>query len=99
MTVRATAISLCLLAFCRVAAAGPFERKLDLVERGNSEYARNNFEKALEAYEKAEELVSNRPLLHFNRGAALYKLGRHREAREAFQRALGVKDPQMKKRI
>jgi tetratricopeptide (TPR) repeat protein len=79
-------------------ASDPFAREFDRVEKGNRQYGRQHFDRALELYEQAEQEVVREPRVHFNRGAALFKLGRPQEAREAYLRASGIEDPGMKKR-
>jgi Ca-activated chloride channel family protein len=78
-------------------AIDPFSRELDSVEAGNQSYGEQHFDRALDLYEQAEQEVAQEPRVHFNRGAALFKLGRPKEAREAYLRASGIEDPGMKK--
>ncbi len=96
-------ITACLLPLAAMLAgpargAGPFDRKLEMVEEGNQAFAEQHFQKALESYEQAEQQLVDQPRIHFDRGGALYKLGRHREARESYLRAMGVDDMEVKKR-
>lgn len=80
------------------AAAGLFERKVEVVEEGNRAFAEQHYQQALESYERAEQQLVQQPRIHFDRGGALFKLGRHQEAREAYLRAMGEEDPEIKKR-
>jgi Ca-activated chloride channel homolog len=79
------------------AAFDLFSRALDRVEKGNKLYQDQHYEKALEEYERAEQEVEQEPRIHFNRGSALFKLGRAKEARETFMRAMGIEEPELKK--
>jgi len=92
-----TMTGLCLLISAPAWAFDPFARELDSVEAGNNSYTEQHFDQALEKYEQAEQEVEQEPRVHFNRGAALFKLGRPKEAREAYLRASGLEDPGMKK--
>ena len=65
-----------------VQASDLFLRSLPSVEQGNQHYVQQDYQKALESYEQAETELDREPRIHFNRGNALYKLGRTKEARE-----------------
>lgn len=92
-----TITGLLLLASAPAWAFDPFARELDSVEAGNQSYAEQHFDQALDQYEQAELEVEQEPRVHYNRGAALFKLGQPKEAREAYLRASGLEDPGMKK--
>lgn len=79
-------------------AAELFSRRLEPVEKGNRLYHQQHFDQALDRYEQAEQQLEREPRIHFNRGAALYKLGRPKDAREAFLRATGTDNPELKKK-
>lgn len=66
------------------AGADPFE----LVRQGNAAFANNDFTKALELYEEAEGRITDPGLVAFNKGAALYRLGRFRDAELHYRRSL-----------
>lgn len=68
-------------------ALGPFEKNHPLVQEGAEAYERGDYETALARFEGARKELPNSPALEFNRGSALYKLGRHEEAKAAFRRA------------
>ena len=87
----------CLLAPAPAEAFDPFAREQESVEAGNNSFTEQHFDQALDLYEQAEQEIEQEPKIHFNRGAALFKLGRPKEAREAYLRASGLEDPQMKK--
>jgi Ca-activated chloride channel family protein len=93
----ATLIGFCLLVSAPAWAFDPFAREQESVEAGNNSYTEQHFDQALDLYEQAELEVEQEPKIHYNRGAALFKLGRPKEAREAYLRASGLDDPQMKK--
>jgi tetratricopeptide (TPR) repeat protein len=88
---------ICLLISAPVWAFDPFAREQESVEVGNQSYTEQHFDQALDLYEQAELEVKQEPRIQFNRGAALFKLGRPKEAREAYLRASGLEDPGMKK--
>ncbi len=52
----------------------------ELVRRGNTAYERGEFDQAVQAYQKAEQRTTDPGLVAFNKAAALYQLGRYREA-------------------
>src|SRR5262249_34392419 len=61
-------------------AASPFSDAEDLLHQGNTAFARGDYETALGYYRQAEGQIADPGLLAFNEAAALYKLGRYREA-------------------
>ena len=58
------------------------------IRRGNRCLRRRDFAGAAEAYEQALTLRPNAHVVRFNLGIALYKAGRKREGREAWQAVL-----------
>jgi Ca-activated chloride channel family protein len=85
--------------FTAKAWASPFESPVYPVTQGNQSYADKKYEEALEKYESVEEQLTGEARLQFNRGDALFMLQRFKEAREAYLRATGSEDPDLKKRI
>lgn len=61
-------------------SAAPASRALDLVRAGNEAFARGDFALAVDRYNQAEERITDPGLVAFNQAAALYRLGRYREA-------------------
>lgn len=59
-----------------------------LVAEGNQNYTAEDYQGALDAYEKAAEAAPESPLPDYNRGAALYQLGEYENAKAAFQDAV-----------
>ena len=57
----------------------------------NQALADGKIEEALAQYDAAEQLMPGRPLLAYNKGVALGKLGRHEEALAALDKALELK--------
>ncbi len=71
---------------------GLFSRADPRVGAANDAYAKGKYDDALRGYEQAELDAPNSPVLDFDRGNALYKLGRRDEARSAYQSALAAQD-------
>lgn len=65
-----------LLALLAVSADTPD----DATRRGNAAFTRGDYEAALAWYERAEERTTDPGLVAFNEAAALYRLGRYRDA-------------------
>jgi Ca-activated chloride channel family protein len=67
----------------------------DLIRRGNAEFGQENFAAAVDWYNRAEDSAPDPGLVACNEAAALYHLGRYREAelhyRYARQEATGVR--------
>jgi tetratricopeptide (TPR) repeat protein len=61
-------------------AAAPVLRSEDLVRQGNAAFERGDFAGAVELYARAEERTTDPGLIAFNEAAALYQLGRYRDA-------------------
>ena len=60
----------------------------DFLRQGNDAFAQQEYEAALKFYEQAETLTLDPGQLSFNRAAAYYRLGRHKEAIECYRRCL-----------
>jgi tetratricopeptide (TPR) repeat protein len=68
--------------------AAPDDSMEDLVRQGNAAYARKDYSAAVDFYERAEERAVDPGLIAFNKAAALYRLGRYREAELCYRRCL-----------
>ena len=79
-------------------ALGPFEANPPGVERGMKAYDEGRFADALREFTAAEQEAPGHPALEYNRGNALYRLGRYDEAREAYKRASEAAGPGLKER-
>ena len=79
-------------------ALGPFEANPPGVERGLKAYDEGHFEDALKAFQDAEREAPGNPALEYNRGNALYRLGRFDEARESYRRAADSAGTSLKER-
>lgn len=64
------------------------------VERGNRLYRAGQYAEAVEAYTAALEDGDDGPVLRYNLGTALLKLGRFQEAEEHLRAALDVVEPE-----
>jgi Ca-activated chloride channel family protein len=69
-------------------SASPARDAENLVRMGNEAFLRGDFEQALDAFGRAEEFTTDPGLVALNEGAALYRLGRFREAEWHYLRAL-----------
>ncbi len=74
----------------------PFSQEDQRVKTANQEYSAGKYDEALRGYEEALRDHPNAPELQFDRGNALFKLGRQAEAREAYLSALAAKDSSLK---
>jgi Ca-activated chloride channel family protein len=73
-----------------------FERPDPNVEEGNRLLAQGKAEEALRAYDRVTETLKDEPIVRFDRGTALYQLGRFVDAQKEFERATEGGDPQLK---
>ncbi len=81
-------VALVLLWSSAAFAFSPLEKNLDAVDEGMQAYEQGDFERALEAFDRAQKEKGTDPRVAYNRGLALHKLGRADEAKQAFTRAL-----------
>lgn len=65
--------------------AGPLERDHPLVQQGREAYLAGRYEDALKAFDEAKKDRPHDPTVDFNRGDALAKLGRVKDAQEVFR--------------
>ena len=65
----------------------------DLNEAGKAAYSRGDYEAAERLFARAIADQPREPLLHYHRAAALTKLGRWRDAYQAYEAALALKPP------
>ncbi len=82
----AIGLSALLAAGPQALALGPLQRNHPIVERGLKAYEAGRYDEALRAFEDAKKELPSSAVLEFNRGNALYKLGRKDEAKEAYRR-------------
>ncbi len=92
---RALAIGLlpgsCLLGAPEALALGPLERNPPRVAEGLRAYDEGRYEDALHDFEVAQQQLPDSAALEYDKGNALYRLNRHDEARQAYQRAAEMK--------
>jgi tetratricopeptide (TPR) repeat protein len=69
-------------------ASTPGEEALDFARRGDEAFDQGRYAEALNCYAKAEEETIDPGLIALNEGAALYRLGRFREAEQHYARCL-----------
>ena len=62
------------------------------ITAGNKLYEQKQYDKAIEEYSKAEDEGLNADILSFNKGTALYKQGKYKEALDAFTNSLITED-------
>ena len=60
----------------------------EYINIGTSFFIKNHFDRALEIYEKIIQLNPDIPIVHFNSGIVLSKLGRDKEAAGAFRKVI-----------
>ena len=69
-------------------SAAPLADAEALVRQGNAAFAKGAYTSAVDAYTKAEEHIADPGLVAFNKGTALYRLGRYRDAELHFRRSM-----------
>ena len=69
-----------------------------IVNQGNKFFREGKYDTALSYYNQAELLSPENPVIKFNKGVALYKLGRMDEAEKSLLGALKTKNPVLKQR-
>jgi Ca-activated chloride channel family protein len=79
-----TSLALALLAVGLISAV-PAKTVEDLVYQGNAAFERGDFATAVDYYTRAETRVVDPGLVALNKAAALYRLGRYREAELSYQ--------------
>jgi Ca-activated chloride channel family protein len=79
-------VALCVCAAVTAGAAWA-ESPGRLVSKGNKQYDKKDFAKALELYDRASVKAPESAIVAFNRGDAFYKKGDLEKAREQFQQA------------
>lgn len=88
-------ISLVLLISHLCEAADPDRSGTEYVREGNEHLAAKMYEEALAAYDLAREKLPDVAEVAYDRGIALYRLGRLAEAETAFQDALKPDSPEL----
>ena len=86
---------------CAVLALGawdPFIKSNSDVDTGNDRVKQGKHKEALDAYDEAAKDLPRRPGVHYDRGVALYKLGKFEEAQKALLAATATTDPQLKRK-
>lgn len=88
--------SISILLICINAAHADDQRAAaEFVEQGNRHLNDKDYAKALEAFDQAREKRPDSAEVSYDRGIALYRLGRNKEAEEAFQNALRPDKPDL----
>src|SRR5260221_14382279 len=76
-----------LIAFVLISAAPP-ETAEDWERRGNAAFADENYAEAARCYARAEERGTEPGRVAFNHGAALFRMGKYRDAERLFRCAV-----------
>lgn len=84
---RAAAVLVALLALLSI-SAGDLPTPDSLVRQANEAFARQDYEAAVKLYEQAESLTTDPGLIAFNKAAAHFRLGQHKQAIESYRRCL-----------
>jgi tetratricopeptide (TPR) repeat protein len=84
---RALAAALLMMALPMLTGFDLLKRKDPNIEQGNRLLQAGKADDALKAYDRAVESLPEDPIAHFDRGVALYQLGRFPEAQKEFMRA------------
>ncbi len=77
---------------------GPLQRNHPVVERGLKAYEDGRYDEALQAFDEAKKELPSSAALEFNRGNALYKLGRKDEAKDAYRRVAETERSDLKEK-
>jgi tetratricopeptide (TPR) repeat protein len=80
----AVALSAMLAFGPKALALGPLQRNHPAVERGLQAYEGGRYDEALRAFDEAKKELPSSAAVDFNRGNALYKLGRKDEAKDVY---------------
>ena len=84
------ALSILIMVACASAAAAACalaDSPGRLVSKGNREYHKKSYAKALDLYDKASVKAPESAIVAFNKGDAFYRTGDYQKAREQFQQA------------
>ena len=79
-------------------ALGVLEKNHPIVEQGRKAYEKGDYEEALRQFDAAQKDLPSSASLDFNRGNALFKLGRMEEANQAYHRALETERSDLKEK-
>ena len=94
---KAIAAAIMLLALPMLSGFDLLKRKDPNIEEGNRLLAAGKAEDALKSFDRAVEQLPGEPIAHYDRGVALYQLGKFPEAQKEFFRASeGGHDPGLK---
>ncbi|MBN1823451.1 MAG: tetratricopeptide repeat protein [Endomicrobiales bacterium] len=94
-----TLVQIAIIALTFALGAGPaYASASGKVRTGNKHYKKGAYEDSLHKYREAEMSSPNNPVVQYNLGDALYKLGDHDEAEGAYNRALSAKNAKMRAR-
>ncbi len=84
---RGVSIVLAAVALCSISAADHPEAEL-LVRQGTDAFARQQYEEAIQYFERAERVTLDPGWVSFNKAAAYYRLERYRDAIDCYRRSI-----------
>lgn len=78
---------------------GASRQVAEFVQKGNDALATGKYQDALTAFDEAKNVAPESPEIAYNRGIALYRLGKYADAQRALQDALKPDRPDMEAKV
>ncbi len=92
MDIRRAMVLFFMLGFALAASPAAPESFNSMVNRGNDQFKKGDYQKALELYHQAEVERPETPELYYNIGSSLYKEGKYEEAVDRLQKSFTTQD-------